>query len=38
VRRAGFAFVRTLNETGLTVRFDVATMLDTTLEIYENAL
>jgi len=38
VRRAGFAFVRTLNEPGLSVRFDVATMLGTTLEIYENAL
>jgi putative endonuclease len=38
VRRAGFAFVRTLNEPGLSVRFDVATMLGTMLEIYENVL
>ena len=37
VRRAGFAFVRQLNERGLQIRFDVATMLGTTLEIYEDA-
>ena len=37
VRRAGFAFVRQLNERGLRIRFDVATMLGTTLEIYEDA-
>ena len=37
VRRAGFAFVRQLNEHGLRIRFDVATMLGTTLEIYEDA-
>jgi putative endonuclease len=37
VQRAGFAFVRTLNESGLRVRFDVATVLGTKLEILENA-
>jgi putative endonuclease len=37
VRRAGYAFVRTLNETGLTVRFDIASVLGTTLEIFEDA-
>jgi putative endonuclease len=36
VRRAGFAFVRTLDESGLHVRFDVAAVLGTQLEIYEN--
>ena len=37
VQRAGFAFVRTLNERGLQIRFDVAAVLGTKLEIYENA-
>lgn len=37
VRRAGFAFVRTLNERGLQVRFDVASVLGTTIEVFENA-
>lgn len=37
VRRAGFAFVRQLNECGLQVRFDVATVLGTTLQVYEDA-
>jgi Holliday junction resolvase-like predicted endonuclease len=37
VQRAGFAFVRTLNETGLRVRFDVAAITGTQLEIIENA-
>ena len=37
VRRAGYAFVRTLNESGLTVRFDVASVLGTTIEIFEDA-
>ena len=37
VRRAGFAFVRQLNERGIRVRFDVASVLGTTLEIFENA-
>ena len=37
VRRAGFTFVRQLNERGLRIRFDIATVLGTTLEIYENA-
>jgi putative endonuclease len=36
VRRAGFAFVRQLNERGLRVRFDVAAVLGTTLEIHED--
>jgi putative endonuclease len=36
VRRAGFAFVRQLNERGIRVRFDVASVLGTTLEIYED--
>ena len=37
VQRAGFAFVRTLDETGLRVRFDVAAITGTQLEIIENA-
>jgi putative endonuclease len=37
VRRAGFAFVRQLNERGIRVRFDVASVLGTTLEIFEDA-
>jgi Holliday junction resolvase-like predicted endonuclease len=36
VRRAGFAFVRTLEESGLRVRFDVAAVLGTQLEMFEN--
>jgi putative endonuclease len=36
VQRAGFAFVRTLNERGLHIRFDVAAVLGTHLEMYEN--
>jgi putative endonuclease len=36
VRRAGFAFVRSLEESGLHVRFDVAAVLGTQLEMYEN--
>jgi Holliday junction resolvase-like predicted endonuclease len=36
VQRAGFAFVRTLNERGLQIRFDVAAVLGTHLEMYEN--
>ena len=37
VHRAGFAFMRTLNERGLQVRFDVAAVLGTHLEMHENA-
>jgi putative endonuclease len=37
VRRAGYAFVRTLNESGLTVRFDIASVLGTTIEIFEDS-
>ena len=37
VRRAGFVFVRELNEKGLRVRFDVAAIVGTQLEIIENA-
>ena len=37
VRRAGYAFVRTLNERGLHIRFDVAAVLGVKLEIHENA-
>lgn len=37
VQRAGFAFVRSLNERGLRVRFDVAAVLGTQLEMHENA-
>jgi putative endonuclease len=37
VQRAGFAFVRALNEKGLSVRFDVAAIVGTQLEIIENA-
>ena len=36
VRRAGFAFVRTLEESGLHVRFDVAAVLGTKLEMHED--
>ena len=37
VRRAGHRFVGTLGERGLTVRFDVATMTGTTLEMHPDA-
>ena len=37
VRRAGYEFVRQLNERGLQIRFDVATVLGTTLTMYEDA-
>ena len=37
VRRAGYAFVRTLNESGIAIRFDVASVLGTTIEIFEDA-
>ena len=37
VRRAGFAFVHTLDEKGLRVRFDVAAIVGTHLEIIEDA-
>lgn len=37
VRRAGFAFVRTLQESGVKVRFDVAAITGTTLEMFEDA-
>ena len=37
VRRAGFAFIRTLEERGLCVRFDVAAVTGTTLEVFEDA-
>ena len=37
VQRTGFAFVRSLNERGLRVRFDVAAVLGTQLEMHENA-
>jgi putative endonuclease len=37
VHRAGFAFMRTLNERGLQLRFDVAAVLGTQLEMHENA-
>ena len=37
VHRAGFAFVRSLDESGLQVRFDVAAITGTELEIVENA-
>ena len=36
VRRAGVAFLHTLGEAGLTLRFDVASVLGTTLEVYED--
>ena len=36
VQRAGFAFVRTLNERGLQIRFDVAAVLGVHLEMHEN--
>jgi len=36
VRRAGIAFLKTLNETGLTLRFDVASFLGTQLEMYHD--
>ena len=36
VRRAGFAFLRTLDESGLHIRFDVASVLGTKLEMYED--
>jgi putative endonuclease len=36
VRRAGFAFVRTLDESGFQIRFDVAAVLGTKLEMHEN--
>lgn len=37
VRRTGHAFVRTLGEGGLRVRFDVARVLGANLEILEDA-
>ena len=37
VRRAGYAFIRTLNESGITLRFDLASVLGTTFEIFEDA-
>lgn len=37
VRRTGFAFVRDLGESGLRIRFDVARVLGTELEILEDA-
>jgi Holliday junction resolvase-like predicted endonuclease len=37
VRRAGHAFVRTLGEKGLRVRFDVAAITGTRLEVLEDA-
>ena len=37
VRRAGFAFIRTMDERGLCVRFDVAAITGTTLEMFEDA-
>jgi putative endonuclease len=36
VRRAGYAFVRELNEPGIQLRFDVASVVGTTLDIYED--
>lgn len=36
VHRAGFAFVRTLEEKGLRIRFDVAAVLGTQLTMHEN--
>ena len=36
VRRAGFAFIRTLDESGFQIRFDVAAVLGTKLEMHEN--
>ncbi len=38
VRRAGFAFVRTLNESELLVRFDVAAITGTSLEMLLDVL
>lgn len=37
VRRAGFAFVRALGEQGLHVRFDLACVLGTSVEIHRDA-
>ena len=37
VRRAGFAFLRELSESGLRVRFDVATMSGVQLEFFHDA-
>jgi putative endonuclease len=37
VRRTGHAFVRTLGERGLRVRFDVAAVTGTRLEVLEDA-
>ncbi len=37
VRRAGYAFVRQLGEPGVTLRFDVASVLGTQLEICEDS-
>lgn len=36
VRRAGVAFLATLNESGLTLRFDVASVLGTKLEMFHD--
>ena len=37
VRRAGFAFVKTLDERGLQLRFDLACVLGTRLELHCDA-
>lgn len=37
VRRAGFVFLRELDERGLSVRFDIATVLGVELTMYEDA-
>lgn len=37
VRRAGFAFLRSLDERGLSVRFDVAAVTGTSLEMMHDA-
>jgi putative endonuclease len=37
VRRTGFQFLRSLEQSGLTVRFDVATVTGVHLEIFEDA-
>lgn len=37
VRRTGFEFLRSLEETGLTVRFDVATVTGVHLEMFHDA-
>lgn len=37
VRRAGFAYLRTLDRSGLSIRFDVATVTGTKLEMFHDA-